>query len=426
MPRIDIISRTIKRLFHKEITPINYPSINIGVISVFSQKSMQFDLFIEGQSTINCSVDGIEVIPSFVSTSGNHSFSIIIQPDLFEPSAIVEGELIIESSRSIRKIRITGVVDGPKISDHSSVSVINSRPWELVKSLSGTNSRIRALVFIDNGKKIVSGSDDCVLRIWDLIYGKHENVECPAPIWSIAATRDNKLLAVGLQDGSIFLLETNSLKTVWNQKIHSGTISGLAFTPNGAILIAGSGDRSISVWNTAAGTMLYPPLSAPVPSGKKPGVITSVAIANNGLVFVAASQTRNIDLWEISSGRHLRKLTGHQGNVWTVIFSLDGHYLVSGSYDKSVRIWDTETGEELRKIDGFLKDIYCVDVSPNGKLIATASGEPKVRIWLAENGKRMANLECGNIFVWKLAFSPNQELLAGALHNGTINLWTVD
>ena len=40
-------------------------------------------------------------------------------------------------------------------------------------------------------------------------------------------------------------------------------------------------------------------------------------------------------------------LTGHTGNVYSVVFSADGKHVASGSSDALVKIWDAESGAEV-------------------------------------------------------------------------------
>lgn len=399
--------------------------VDFGSISFLTPISKQIMVSVEASGSIRSTVDCLSIFPETFSLPGSHQVTVTLKPEMLVPGALLEGSLVIETQSTKRLIRVTGFIENTGILEKTSSVIFNNAPWGLIKKFSCEPTRIRSIAFVNNGESIVTGSDDCQLRWIDINSARIEKEQYPASIWSLASTRDGKLLALGLQDGTITVLDSTTRESIWSQKIHSGMIAGLAFTPDASVLVAGSGDRTLSVWNTQTGQLLYRPISAPSPNGKKPGVITSVAVSSNGLVLAASSQTRNIDLWEVQTGQHLRQLNGHMGNVWAVVFSLDGHLLVSGSYDKTVRLWDTQSGKDIRKIEGFNRDIYSIAVSPNGKLIATASGEPKVRIWDADSGNRLANLENGYLLIWKLSFAPTQKLLAGALDSGEVYLWTV-
>ena len=61
---------------------------------------------------------------------------------------------------------------------------------------------------------------------------------------------------------------------------------------------------------------------------------------DNPNILVSGSDDETIIVWDITSGSCLSTLRGHSAVVRSVCFSSDGKQLTSGSDDKTVRNWD--------------------------------------------------------------------------------------
>ena len=79
----------------------------------------------------------------------------------------------------------------------------------------------------------------------------------------------------------------------------------------------------------------------------------SVSFSGDGKLIVSGSHDGTVRVWNAVSGECvLGPLEGHTGWVTSVSFSGDGKLIVSGSDDGTVRVWNAVSGECVRVIEG--------------------------------------------------------------------------
>ncbi|KAF9025073.1 WD40 repeat-like protein [Hymenopellis radicata] len=114
--------------------------------------------------------------------------------------------------------------------------------------------------------------------------------------------------------------------------------SCIACSINGELLAAGSLGGLIRIWDTKSGEE----------SGQLRGntygiIMTSVCFSPDSKLLVSGSSDHTITVWDVATCKLLETFVGHENVVWSVAFSPDGKRIVSGSRDGTVRVWDIET-----------------------------------------------------------------------------------
>jgi len=76
--------------------------------------------------------------------------------------------------------------------------------------------------------------------------------------------------------------------------------------------------------------------------------VLAVAYSPDGAYVFSGGGDRTINAWNIAKGASARTFQGHNGSVKSLSFSPDGKYLASGSFDKTIKIWLTPWEAEAR------------------------------------------------------------------------------
>ena len=201
---------------------------------------------------------------------------------------------------------------------------------------------------------------------------------------------------------------------------HAGRVQGVAFSRDGALVLAGAGIPSrggeLGVWETATGNLLHR-------IAEHADTVLAVAVSPDGTQVVTASADRMIHIHEIASGKRLRRFMGHSHHVNSVSFSPDGRSLVSGGSEREVKLWSVERPLPTRTIAGHEGEVYAALFLPDGNRLVSASADRTVRIWTVSDGKleRTFGGEAADQ-IYALALLDDGKLVASAGRDRTVRI----
>jgi WD40 repeat protein len=156
----------------------------------------------------------------------------------------------------------------------------------------------------------------------------------------VGVSRDGTRVVSGSSDGLVRIWDTSTGAEVRTLEGHTGWVLSVAFSADGTRIVSGSYDKSVRIWDASTGAEVHT-LEGHTIS------VRSVAFSADGTRIVSGSSDNSVRIWDASTGAEVRTLEGHTDVVIAVAFSADGTRIVSGSGDKSVRIWDPEEVQHL-------------------------------------------------------------------------------
>jgi WD40 repeat protein/serine/threonine protein kinase len=153
--------------------------------------------------------------------------------------------------------------------------------------------------------------------------------------------------------------------------------------------------------------------------------VNSLDFSSDGKLLVTGSSDRSIIIWDVQTGKQLNRFWGHIGAINCVAFSPDGQFVASGSKDKSIKLRHTQTGDDYRTFRRHTNEVTSVAFDPSGKTIASGSLDSSIRIWSIDENELVLELNAHTAEVNDLAFSPLGDKLLSCSSDNTVRLWDV-
>jgi WD40 repeat protein len=306
--------------------------------------------------------------------------------------------------------------------------------WARGKSIqqcTGHNRALYSLAFSPDGKALASVAGDDTVRLWDPATGQEIRRGDGNQMWvqTVAVSPDGLTVASAGRDNAIVLWQAATGKFI--RRIAGGPprakpgalfnemFWSLAFSPDNKTLAAGRGDGSIYFWDPATGQQVRRL------DGHKHWV-RSVAFTPDGKTLASGSEDKTVRLWDVATGQPGRQFGGHAHGVRSVSFTRDGKALGSGS-EHSLLIWDLATGNVMPNQVGKLAfDGLSMALSPDGKTVAVGGGHGSFETHLLDlaTGNQIGKYPHKDA-VWHVAFSPDGKTLASAGHDHKVGLLDV-
>ena len=290
--------------------------------------------------------------------------------------------------------------------------------YKLLKTLNGHSKTVNSVAYSPDGTKIISGSDDETIKIWDTNKGDHlQTLRGHADyVNSVAYSPDGTKIISGSLDKTVKIWDENTGVCLQTLTGHSESVRSVAYSPDGTKIISGSGDNTIKIWDANTGQCLK------TFEGHSESVY-SVAYSPDGTKIISGSADETIKIWDANTGQCLKTLRGHADYVLSVAYSPDGTRIISGSHDETIKIWDANTGQCLKTLEGHIYYVSSVAYSPDGTKIISGSDDLTIKIWDANTGECLKTLEGHLRVVLSVAYSPDGSRIVSGSLDKTVKIW---
>jgi WD40 repeat protein len=234
-----------------------------------------------------------------------------------------------------------------------------------------------------------------------------------------AVTPDGRLLVSGSWDRTIKLWDLNSGRVLLTLGGHPQAVNACAVTSDGRRLVSASDDATLKLWDLVDGSIL-------ATLEGHAGAVRACAMTPDGRRVVSASDDRTVKLWDLETGRVVATLESHTGPVRTCAVTPDGRYAVSGSLDRTLKVWELDTVRLVATLKGHTGAVHTCAVTPDGRRVVSGSFDRTLKLWDLGTCRILATLEAHTSTVTACAVMPDGRRVISASGDRTLHLWDLD
>jgi len=248
-------------------------------------------------------------------------------------------------------------------SDDGLLRVWDVASGELLQTLDGETDGIREVAFSPDGQTALAGSNDGSLILWDVASGaiRRRLPRQTLPISAIAFLPDGGHAMTGVDSDItagvtvLWDLETGEVTRRYGDDVKERiqAVRSIAVDPAGRTALVGYANPILDIgpeggYYTA---ILYDIESGEVALTLDAGdrSINGAAITPDGGLGLGASDNSTIFIWDLITGETLHILAGHEGVVNAIAVSADGRSAFSGGSDGVAIEWNLETGQIISR-----------------------------------------------------------------------------
>ena len=292
-----------------------------------------------------------------------------------------------------------------------------------------------AIAFASDGRRVISGSLDGTVRLWDLDEGQViRRFDAPEDqMYKTDRSPDDRLAVSTSNSGIARLWDVETGEEIYRFTFDQPVVA-VSFSPDGSLLLIGTGTYGaedidtgqIILWDVETQQEIYR-------LSEHPHAVYGVEFSPDGRTAVAAGGDGVLILWDVATGQEIRRFHGYEndgvppgGAFWDVAFSPDGRTILSAFHDGLLVLWDTETGEEIRQFKGHTAGAEGVVFSGDGQRVLSGAWDSSAVLWDVQTGEIIQRYEHHTGAFFRVRFTPDGRFILGGSGDGTTTLWNVE
>lgn len=255
------------------------------------------------------------------------------------------------------------------------ITLWDTRSNDLLQTLEGHHDEVYSVAYSPDGRLLVSGSNDQSAIVWNARSGEKLLTipDHPHAVLVTAFSPDMSSV-MALTWDTLYLWDSRTGHPIGQVGDFAGEAYYAAFSPDGETIAVGTDDGSLLIIETDSLTVRAT-LKGPQVS------IYVVGFSPDGQLIAAGSLDDTVAVWDVSSEQNLLTLASDHPDVYSVAFSIDGSTLAVGMGDGSIVVWDVSTGKVLYVLSGHRGWVNSLDYSRDGRWLASGSEDGKVIVW---------------------------------------------
>lgn len=208
---------------------------------------------------------------------------------------------------------------------------------------------------------------------------------------------------------------------------HTDYVKALALVPNG--VASGSLDGRVLVWDLVTGSVRTECGAEAEEGQPRNGSVYCMSGSVDGNILVSGSTDKTISVWDVRTGDRVVHLRGHSDSVRCLTMKHDGRMMLSGGSDSTVKLWDLRQERCMRSFDSYA-DGSVWAVAANYEFDSFVSGGRDGSVWHTDITADVASLvvevadkDVRSNMVLDVALTPCNSAVWVSTTGSTVRLW---
>lgn len=186
-----------------------------------------------------------------------------------------------------------------------------------------------------------------------------------------AFSNDGTKVAIGSNDGKLFLFETENFTIIQSKHIHKGAINDIQWSLNGKYILTASDDMTLILTNVCNFEQcVYSDFEKQ---------FVKCSLSKTGSLICGVTIEQLLVLWNENPYEYLNFELAHSDLITGLQFSNDEKTLLTSSFDGLLRIWDVETFYLLKTIS-FKTPISAAIFDPFENFVLVSTHDSKIHL----------------------------------------------
>ncbi|XP_038245725.1 protein FAN isoform X2 [Dermochelys coriacea] len=341
------------------------------------------------------------IIPKFKSLSrtSNHNVSIAESPvspseesfeDLTEESITLAwnniAKLKLDEQHKIHKEEITGIAvscNGSSVfttSQDSTLKMFSKESKTLQRSISFSNMALSSCLILPGDTTVISSSWDNHIYFYSVAFGRRQDT---------LMGHDDAVSKICWHDNRLYSASWDSTVKVWHcvpaevlgtkrhqcellaELEHDVSVNTINLNAANAILVSGTKEGTISIWDVTTATMLHQ-LSC------HSGTVYDAAFSPDSRHLLSTGEDGCFKVIDVQTGMLISSMASEHPQR---CFKWDGHTVLSGSQSGELLVWDLLAGKVIERIKGHTGAVTCMWMNEQCSSIITGGEDKQIMFW---------------------------------------------
>lgn len=297
-------------------------------------------------------------------------------------------------------------------------NILTAATGKIKYPLTKAGSHITIARFLPVANYIVSADKAGKINLWLADEGSvlKEASLYKEQLTALGFTAEGKMLVAGFADGTVQVINTETLLVQTQTKIFETAVKTISVAPNDSLFLASSINRVTIVGSVKTGKVVYG-----VNGHEEP--LTLAGWSNKENRFFSAANDGLIKIWNAPDGRNINTLDGPALSVQASRISPDGKKMVMAYRNGKVVIWSLTSGKSLFVLDHQGNRVTALAFDKTGTRLLTSSRDRKSRLWSMETGRLLHTFEGHAFTVFTAMFSQDHRYIFTASSDNIIKVW---